>query len=337
MTTSTHRSSLWRRRLGVALALALAATGAAVGSSPVAVAAAPSPAALTDPADEAWYLGRWNYSHPDPDEGRNVAELRCPAGSEGCTGPSPGGALAVPQVGDIVYTDEPDGSVVGRTDMGCTWRFTPRPGGLDLAPTGQYCFNPVYGVGYTITDWTITRQPHGQHTERIRALSHRPDGDLEFVLDNGHRNRAPAPSAPESALRYAGTWTYAPVDQPTGVNVVVTTPGPDGRPAGYEGQAGTVRFTPGRDGTLLARTADGCTWTLVARGNTAELATDTQVCEVPGGTVTLHHWAMSSDGRHQASLMQGVRDGGDGPVRFLMTIGSLDRTHRPLRSAAGPA
>ena len=130
-------------------------------------------------SDVGQYLGRWNYDQPDTDGTRNMAVLRCPEDAADCAPPSPAGDLAVPQVGDVEYMEEP-GGVVARTDMGCVWHFVERNGALQLAPTDQYCFNPVYGVGYTIADWTISVRGDHQR-EVIHAISHRPSGDYEFV------------------------------------------------------------------------------------------------------------------------------------------------------------
>jgi hypothetical protein len=316
----SSRTFPWRRLVFAVLAL----VGAFALTGPAAQAETPE---ASSSASGNSPLGRWNYDQPDSDGTRNIALLRCPEGSTPatCVPARPDGQpLEIPQVGDIVFTEE-GGEVVGRTDLGCTWRFTRTATGVEMTDPGQYCFNQVYGVGYTITRWSV--EIHGNHQhEVITALSHRPTGDLEFVLEDGRRTRAPEPSRLEATLRYAGTWEYTPADFTAGVNVVITHPGPDGQPVGYSAQTGAVSFTANRDGTITARTPDGCRWTLVARGNTAELAGDEQTCQLPGETVTVKHWAIASDGFRQASVLQGTRDAGGSTSGFLLTIGSLRRT-----------
>ncbi|REE98293.1 hypothetical protein [Thermomonospora umbrina] len=321
VTSFTRRFSI--AALAITGTLALPAPGA---SAAPAVAAAPG-ASAAPAARNAPYLGRWNYDQPDRDSGRNIALLRCPADTPDCTAPGPnGGPLEVPQIGDIVYSVGPDGGVVARTDVGCTWRFAERDGSLVLSPERQYCFNQVNGVGYTITHWTTTTRGHRQR-EVITALSHRPGGDYEFVLRNGTRTRAPKPGAGGAVRRFAGSWAYTPANRATQVNMaMVFRPGAE-RPE-FVPQTGRIEFSRARDGKVIARTDDGCRWTLVVRGNTAALATPGQTCELPGATVRLSHWTIAGDGVRQASRVRGAREDAGGTADFVLTIGDLRRAGR---------
>lgn len=317
----------WRRLLPLAI---LAAVGALALAGPGAQAGPAEPSAGPG-TNAASYLGRWNYDQPDLDGTRNMAAVRCPAGSTGCVGPgTDGGPLAVPQIGDIVFSEGSGGTVVGRTNVGCTWHFAVGSGSLELAPGGQYCFNEVSGVGYTINSWQVTVRGDRQ-LETIRAVSHRPEVDYDFVLEDGHRTRATEPSGREATLRFGGTWEYTPADPATRVNMVaVHEVGPSGEQFDYVPRSGVVDITAGSDGTLTARDADGCAWTMVARGNTAQLTPETQTCRLLDSTVILSSWTIASDGRHQSSMMRGLTERGSGTVGFLLLTGDLHRsTHRP--------
>jgi hypothetical protein len=272
------------------------------------------------------YLGRWNYDQPDRASMRNVAVIQCPANDTSCAGPAPsGGPLLVPQVGDIVFAKDADGGVVGRTDQGCTWHFAVRPASLELAPPSQYCFNQVIGSGYTLTRWSVTVR--GSHErETIAAVSHQPNADYDFVLNNGSRTQVAEQGSPGVVRGFAGTWLYAPADPQTLVNIVIShETGPDGMQVRLFPQTGIVGFTKGRNGIVVAHTGDGCRWTLVVRGNTAQLAPASQSCPLPGTTVTLTHWAIASDGLRQASVLAGVEESGAKTSNFLLNVGELSR------------
>jgi hypothetical protein len=90
-------------------------------------------------------------------------------------------------------------------------------------------------------------------------------------------------------------------------------------------QTGIVSFTKGSDGIVVAHTDDGCRWTLVVRGNTAQLAPASQSCALPGSTVTLRHWAIASDRLQQASVLAGVKESGAGSPNFLLNVGELTK------------
>ena len=267
------------------------------------------------------YVGRWNYDQPDRRDGTNIATITCPAAKPGCPGAEPEFIIDIPQIGDIVLTQEAPGVVVGRTDQGCTWRFRPTARSLEIAEH-QTCFNPVINSSYTITRWSIT--VHGRHLdETITAISHQPDGDCDFVLRNGKRTKVDA--LRDTTRRFVGDWTYLPPDPEKRVNVVLTrcegvtepTPSP---------QQGTVHFTRVDRDTVAARTPDGCSWTLGVRGNTALLEPSGQTCRLPDGTVrTLNHWSIASDGRQQASVMSGVDERAESRCTFILSIGSLAR------------
>src|SRR5260370_12791036 len=114
----------------------------------------PSRAALASPArepDVQKYLGTWNYDMPDLATGLNIDVLTCPGGGNGCNSPFPL-PLRVPQVGNVVFSAEPDGTVVGVTDQGCHWHFAATAGSLELIGQTQSCFNRAFGG-------TATRSP----------------------------------------------------------------------------------------------------------------------------------------------------------------------------------
>ena len=303
--------------LAGAIALALMDTAAQAAAGP-----APRPAG----SSLEQYLGRWNYDQPDRDGMRNVAVIQCPANNTSCAGPAPsGGPLLIPQVGDIVFAKDAGGGVVGRTDQGCTWHFTVHPASLELAPPLQYCFNQVIGSGYTLTRWSVTVR--GSHErETITAVSHQPNGDYDFILNNGSRTRVAEQPSPGVVRGFAGTWLYAPADPQTMVNIVISRETrPDGTRVRLFPQTGVVSFTKGRDGIVVAHTDNGCRWTLVVRGNTAQLAPSSQSCPLPGSTVTLTHWVIASDGLRQASVLAGIKESGARTSNFLLNVGELNR------------
>ncbi|MEO3888427.1 hypothetical protein [Nonomuraea sp. B5E05] len=161
------------------------------------------------------YLGTWNYDQPDRDTMRNIAQLTCPDTRPGCDSANPlappGSTWQIPQIGRIVFSKEPGGKVVGRTDRGCTWRFTARRDSLQLDPPGQSCENQVIKSGYTITNWSVTVS--GRHErETIVGVSHNRRGEFDFVLKRGARTKAKEEPPAKVAKRFAGQWKYAPAD-----------------------------------------------------------------------------------------------------------------------------
>jgi hypothetical protein len=315
-----------RLRTGLIAVAAFAVAGLAALTAPAPVIASAGPAAADSSREP--YLGRWNYDQPDRDSMRNIGILRCPSGSTECDGPGPnGGPLEVPQIGDIVFTEGPDGDVVGRTDVGCTWHFAERSGSLELSSETQYCFNEVNGVRYTILDWSVTVDGNHQH-EVITALSHRPgSGDYEFVVEHGRRTRVPEAGPPGAAQRFVGIWEYTPADEEAQINMIRTREvGPEGERSTETQQTGFVTFTAAPDGTVVAQTADGCQWGLLVRGYTASLAPETQTCTLADATITQSDWTIASDGRHQASRLRGVKKTGATTESFLLQIGDLARS-----------
>lgn len=295
------------RRLQL-LALALAALSAAGGV----LQQSRAEAADLGIANVGKYLGKWNYDQPDRATMTNVAVMNLP-----------GGGLQAPQIGDIVFTAEGVDRIVGRTDVGCTWKFKAAPRSLELDPPSQLCHNPTLNVSYTITRWTVTVT--GQHEkETITAKSHHPGRDYDFVLERGARTKAKEYD-PHAATKFTGTWAYDPSDLTTRVNIRVTQyTGPDGAPAVVESpQQGTVTIIKDYDNRVTARTDDGCTWSLLSRGNTAKLDPPTQTCTLPTfAAITLKYWTITTDGRQQVSMMVGTDERRGS---FVLSAGSLTK------------
>ncbi|MFB7717591.1 hypothetical protein [Nocardia sp. NPDC056100] len=281
-----------RRRLRVFL------TAAALTAWVLATNAIPHPASAADPIDS--YLGVWNYTHPDRAAGTNIASLDIPV------------PVQFPQIGTVTFAREP-GGVTGTSDQGCTWHFIPAPDGFALRDPTQSCFNKVIGSSYTMTVWNIRFQ--GDHaSETIHAISHQPLGDIGFTLPRGERQRANTTPRQETLQSLTGTWTYTPANVLTGVNTLnwFTAPTP---------QTGTIHITPAPANQIhVATLENGCTWTLSADGNTAELSPPTQTCQTPKGQLTMTFWAISSNGTTQHSVAAGQSPDG---TQFQLTTGEL--------------
>jgi hypothetical protein len=281
----------------------------------------PSRVAHASPArepDVQKYLGTWNYDMPDLATGLNIDVLTCPDGGNGCNSPFPL-PLRVPQVGNVVFSAEPDGTVVGVTDQGCHWHFAATPGSLELIGRTQSCFNRAFGGTATITQWTVTVD--GVHErESITAISHQPTGDLIATVRYGARTRATGVGSLNSFSRFLGAYTYDPANSQTLVNTVVTDHGSD-----YPAQ-GTVWFTSELYGTIVAHTPEGCSWTLAVQGNTAELNPAPQTCALATGTLGLHYWAVATDGEHDDFFLAGTNDQNGQSTNFYLFIGALTRT-----------
>jgi hypothetical protein len=191
-----------------------------------------------------------------------------------------------------------------------------------MSPASQYCFNHVIDSGYTMTRWSVTFSG-AQESETINAISHLPNGNYDFVLQDGRRTRAT--DQQDTARDFAGAWRYNPADPETGLNIMTTSY------AERNGQVkivrsaltGQVTLTAGRGDLITARTANGCRWTLLARGNTAELLPARQTCRRSGSAITLTFWAIASDHTQQVSILAGT---GAGDSSFLMADGGLTRT-----------
>jgi len=294
----------WTRRLAL-LPLALASLlipAAAVAGSP--------PSAATQNAGV--YLGKWNYDQPDRATGTNIAVID-----------QPGDPRLVPQIGDVVFTLAGGGRVTGRTDIGCTWTFRVAARSLELDPAAQLCHNPVLHISYTITRWTVTVA--GAHEQEfITAIAHFPQGDSGFMLAKGARTRA-LEYDPPAAARFTGTWAYDPADPATRVNIRITQyPQPDGTThVVTTPEQGNVTITLDFDNRITANTGDGCTWSMLARGNTAALDPPVQTCTLPSSAaITIRYWTIASDRQRQSTLITGTDErGGD----FVVNPGSLTR------------
>ncbi|NYI07942.1 hypothetical protein [Allostreptomyces psammosilenae] len=293
-------------RVGGLLLLLLAVTAIGAPWPSQAEARGDAPAAVEQ------YLGRWNYDLPDRATMANIATSDLP------------GRSRVPQVGDVVFTAEDARTVVGRTDVGCTWRFRVTPDSLELHPSNQLCHNPTAGVSYTIHQWTVT-VGGARERETIVATSHHPQGDYSFVLRDGTRTRADEYD-PRAAAKFTGSWAHDPADLEEGVNVRTTVrTAPDGtRTVERSAEQGELTISRDYGHRITARTGDGCTWSLVARGNTAKLDPPIQTCtRSESGAITLRSWTIATDGVRQASVMTGTDEHGG---EFALGGGSL---HRP--------
>ncbi|WP_189094702.1 hypothetical protein [Nocardia jinanensis] len=257
------------------------------------------------------YLGKWNYTQPDRATMTNITVSDAP------------GRTQVPTIGDLVVTTEGPDRIVGRTDLGCTWRFKATAASLELDPPSQLCHNPTQNVKYTVTQWTVTVNGD-QEKETIRAKTHHPERDYDFVLENGVRTKTEEYD-PEAAEKFTGTWAYDSVDPTTGINMRTTArPAPgDTRLTERSQEHGNVRITQDYDNRVTARTDDGCTWTLLARGNTARLDPAVQTFTRPtSAAVTLRSWTITTDGERQASMVTGTDEQGG---NFILSTGSLSK------------
>jgi hypothetical protein len=284
-----------RRVRGVWLLLLLPAVVLSCGT--------PSATAQAEPTDAkntviGKYLGRWNFDLPDRATMTNIARMNLP------------GRDQVPQIGDIVFTAEGADRVVGRTDVGCTWRFRATPDSLELDPPSQLCHNPTSNVAYTLTRWTVTVDGD-RETEITLGKSHRPERDYDFVLENGARTKA-TEYDPDAAAKFAGTWAYDPADPATGVNIRTVRTAAEGmQNVQRSPEQGHVTITTDGTNRITARTDNGCTWSLVARGNTAKLDPPIQTCTLPtSNAITIRSWNIATNSNQQASVMTGTDENG---------------------------
>jgi hypothetical protein len=296
----------WTRRL-VLLSLALASV-----LVPAAVAAADTAPSSTPPEAGA-YLGKWNYDQPDRATGINIAEVDIPGAPR----------MVVPQIGDIVFRSAGDGRVTGFTDIGCTWLFRVAASSLELDPAAQLCRNALLHVSYTVTRYTVTVA--GTHMQEfIRATAHLPQAESEFILAKGARTRT-REYDPPAAAQFIGTWAYDPADPAGPVNIRITQyPQADGTTQVVNSpEQGEVTITHDFDNRITAHTSDGCTWSMLARGNTAKLDPPLQTCtRASSAAITIRYWTIASDGQRQSVLITGTDErGGD----FVLNPGSLTR------------
>jgi hypothetical protein len=274
----------------------------------------------------AKYYGRWNYDQPDAATLNNIAVLECPDGSGQCDRQLPL-PLRLPQVGWVVFSPGPNGTVNGHTDQGCTWNFTVHPTGLELSSTTQQCFNPAVGSVGNITKWSVQVRGN-RETEQIMAISHQPNGvDLIAPMTSGSRTKVVhGQDNGRFAQRFLGDYRYDPADMHTLTNVVATD-----KSTVYPEQ-GTVRFsaTHKNGGKINAHTPDGCDWTMDVRGDTAELDPATQTCHTANGNSSLHYWALvTDDGQHMNGFSAGSTTApGQPPTNTYLYVGALTRpTH----------
>ncbi|WP_433438929.1 hypothetical protein [Nonomuraea sp. CA-141351] len=305
--------------------MAAVAAFLAVATAPFGATAA---SADTD-TNAAKYYGKWNYDQPDAATLNNVAVLACPDGGGQCDLQLPL-PLKVPQVGWVVFSPGPNGTVNGHTDQGCTWNFRVHPTGLELSSTTQECFNPAIGHSSNLTKWSVQVKGN-RETEQITALSHQPNGaELIGTMKSGSRTKVVGgQDNGKFVQRFLGDYRYNPADVRTLTNVVSTDKG-----TGYPEQ-GTIRFSakPKSRGKINAHTPDGCDWTLSVRGNTAELDPATQTCHTANGDSSLHYWGLvTDDGKHMNGLRAGSTTApGQPPTNTFLFVGAL------TRSATGPA
>ncbi|MGI8329961.1 hypothetical protein ACRYCC_08335 [Actinomadura scrupuli] len=271
----------------------------------------------------AKYYGMWNYDQPDAATLNNISVLACPDGGGQCDPQLPL-PLQVPQVGWVVFSPGPNGTVNGHTDQGCTWNFTVHLTGLELSSTTQQCFNPAVGSVGNLTKWSV--QVHGnRETEQITAISHQPNGvGLIGTMKSGSRTKVVhGRHNGKFVQRFLGDYGYDPADMHTLINVVSTDKG-----TVYPAQ-GTVRFTATDTarGRINAHTPDGCDWTMGVRGNTAELDPATQTCHTATGDSSLHYWALvTDDGQHLNGFSAGSTTApGQPPTNTFLYVGALTR------------
>jgi hypothetical protein len=251
----------------------------------------------------------WNYTQPDRQDDTNMAYLACPDGF----------SLAIPQIGWIAF-GRPHGLLSATTDQGCTWTFADHGDRVQLSPASQSCFNKVIGSSYTLTQWDIAM--HGaSETEVIFGKSHQPGGDCDFTLPKGRRTRV-GDDGPDPTVAFVGEWSYDASDS-AGVNIEqVTCPGDVPGVFRPRLASGSVSITKTADHRIQAMTADGCTWTLVVSGNTAELVPPSQSCATGS---PIRFWSMTSDGHRAASFMSGVAQISDVGCNFLLATGRLTK------------
>lgn len=121
------------------------------------------------------YFRTWNYE-PDGTTVRHIAVISCPTGSNGWPSSQLRLPLDLPQLGNVVFSAAADGTVVGRTNQGCTWRFAVAARWLELSPPGPYCFNHNVGSSYALNRWSVGVV--GNHDrEVVVGVSHQPNGD----------------------------------------------------------------------------------------------------------------------------------------------------------------
>lgn len=267
------------------------------------------------------YYGYWNYDQPDITTLNNVAVLACPDGTGQCGSPLPL-PLPIPQIGWVLFSAGPNGTVNGHTDQGCTWNFRVTRTGLELSSTTQQCFNQNIGSAGNIIKWSVTVNGNKEQ-EQIVAVSHQPNGvDLLATMNSGSRTKVNGTGGTRHIHRFLGDYSYDPADFRTLTNVVSTDKG-----TVYPEQ-GTVHFTSKGKGRINAHTPDGCDWTLVVHGDTAELDPATQTCHTASGDSSLRYWALvTDDGKHMSGFRAGsTTTNGQTPTNTYLFVGAMTRS-----------
>ncbi|MFE2431615.1 hypothetical protein ACFXJ5_33390 [Streptomyces sp. NPDC059373] len=312
MTRARKRNGLRTALLSGFVALFALATTSSFGSA----------TATAEPASNAHkYYGYWNYDQPNVTTLNNVAVLACPDGTSQCDSPLPL-PLRIPQVGWVLFSAGPNGTVNGHTDQGCTWNFTVTPTGLELSSTTQQCFNHNIGSAGNITKWSV-QVDGNREQEQIVAISHQPNGtDLTATMNSGSRTRVDGEGGTRHIHRFLGSYSYDPADYSTLTNVVSTDKGT------LYPEQGTVQFTSKGKGIINAHTPNGCDWTLAVHGDTAELDPATQTCHTPSGDSSLRYWALvTDDGKHLNGFLAGsTTTHGQTPTNTYLFIGALTRS-----------
>lgn len=246
------------------------------------------------------YYGYWNYDQPDPTTLNNVAVLACPGGGGQCDPQLPL-PWRIPQVGWVLFSPGPNGTVDGHTDQGCTWNFDVTSTGLELSSTTQQCFNRDIGSAYNITTWSV-QVSGNEEREQMVSTSHQPNGvDLIDSMPSGSRTKVHGVGGENSVDRFVGAYAYDPAAFQTLTNVVIDPQNGTAQP-----EQGAVGITRSGHGAIVAHTPNGCDWTLAVRGNTAELDPATQTCHTANGDVSLRYWAIvTNDGEHLNAFRAG--------------------------------
>lgn len=138
---------------------------------------------------------------------------------------------------------------------------------------------------------------------------------------------------PEAAAKLVGTWAYAPADPAAGVNIrTVRTRAGDVPNVERSPERGAVEITGADGDRIIARTDDGCAWSLVARGNTAKLDPPIQTCTPATSTaITIESLTITTDGTRQISVMTGTDEHG---ADFVLTEGNLSKRDRARSGGA---
>ncbi len=316
--------SRFARACAIAARTSLALLAAAIFAVATAAPFGSTTASADTGTNAAKYYGMWNYDQPDAATLNNIDVLACPDGGGRCDPQLPL-PLHVPQVGWVVFSPGPNGTVNGQTDGGCTWNFRVQRTGLELSSTTQQCTNRAVGSPGTITKWSVQVKGN-RETESIVTVSHQPNGvDLIGTMSSGSRTKVvDGRHNGKFVQRFVGDYRYDPADLHTLTNVVSTDKG-----TVYPEQ-GTVRFSGTRHdrGKINAHTPDGCDWTLAVRGNTAELDPDTQTCHTANGDRSLYYWALvTDDGQHMNGFLAGSTTApGQPPTNTYLYVGALTRS-----------